>query len=151
MTSAYFSIFLINLFLERGKRREKERGRNINVREKHPTIASRMPPTGDQTHNLGTCPDRELNPGHFAVWDDAQPTEAHQSGQVQLTFCQVTCWRECKKVSRSRTDDVVAQPSDKTRYFPANIRNKAIMSSLTSPTQNCPGSLRKVAEKPPSL
>ena len=28
-------------------------------------------PTGDQTHNLGMCPDWELNPGHFGLWDDA--------------------------------------------------------------------------------
>ena len=31
-------------------------------------------PTGDQTHNLGMCPNQGLNPQHFSAWDDA-PTK----------------------------------------------------------------------------
>ena len=38
-------------------------------------------PTGDQTRNLGTCPDQELNPQPFGAWDDA-PTK--YPGQVNI-------------------------------------------------------------------
>ena len=34
----------ISLFLDRGKRREKEKERNIDVREKHQLVASHMNP-----------------------------------------------------------------------------------------------------------
>ena len=53
-------IFYLFLFLERGER-EKERKRNIYGGEKHPSVASRMPPAGNLTHNPGMCPDWELN------------------------------------------------------------------------------------------
>ena len=36
--------------------------------------------TGDCSHNPGMYPDQESNLGHFALWDNAQPTESHQSG-----------------------------------------------------------------------
>ena len=51
----------IYLFLERREGREKERERNIDVREKHPLVASHMPPTADLARNPGSCPDRESN------------------------------------------------------------------------------------------
>ena len=44
-----------SLILGRGERRDKERERNIDVREKHESVASHMCP--DQV--LGMCPDRE--------------------------------------------------------------------------------------------
>ena len=44
----------------RGRGREGERERNINVREIS-MVASSSCPSGDQTHNLGTCPDWESN------------------------------------------------------------------------------------------
>ena len=49
------------LFLDRGRRRKKEREKNINVQEKHRLVASHTPPTGDLDHNPGMCPDWELN------------------------------------------------------------------------------------------
>ena len=49
--------------------------------EKHPLVASCMPPTGGLVHNPGLCPDQESNWQPFSLWDDAQPTEPHQSGQ----------------------------------------------------------------------
>ena len=43
------------MFIERGKEEEREG-------EKHQcVVASRVPPTGDLAHNLGICPDWELN------------------------------------------------------------------------------------------
>ena len=40
-------------FRERGREKESgERERNIDVREKHPSAASRMHPNRDQAHNL---------------------------------------------------------------------------------------------------
>ena len=72
----------IYLPLERGKGREKERDRNIDVGEKHPSVASRMPPPGDLAHNLGMCPDWELNQQPFGLQASAQSTEPHQPGLI---------------------------------------------------------------------
>ena len=46
-----FINFFMYLFLERGEGKEKNRERNINVREKHQSVA----PTGDRTCNPGMC------------------------------------------------------------------------------------------------
>ena len=54
-------------FRERG--RERERGRNINVREKHPLVPSHKHP--DLGLNLGMCLDPELNLQNVGIWDDA--------------------------------------------------------------------------------
>ena len=80
----YGSLFFIKrfyLYLERGEGREKERERNISVREKHLLVASHMHPlTADWTCNPDTCPDLVVNQWRFTVWNDAQPTESHHSG-----------------------------------------------------------------------
>ena len=52
---------IIYLFLERGEKREKEREKNINVREIHRLVASHMPPTGGLAGNPGMCPDWDSN------------------------------------------------------------------------------------------
>ena len=44
-------------------------------RETSILVASRICPTEAGTSNLGMCPDWELNPQPFAVWDDA-PTNS---------------------------------------------------------------------------
>ena len=51
---------------KRGEGREKERERNIISREKCRLLASRLRPqqTGDQTCNLGMCPDQEFEESH---------------------------------------------------------------------------------------
>ena len=67
------------LILERGERREKER--NLNVREKHQSVALRV-----QTRKLGMYPFQESNQRPFTLPDDAQPTETHQSG-LNLNSC----------------------------------------------------------------
>ena len=39
-------------------------------------------PTGDTTHNPAVCLNQVSNLQIFALWDDTQPTEPHQSGPV---------------------------------------------------------------------
>ena len=46
-----FKLF-IHLFLDRGERREKERERNISVREKHQPVASCMRPDWESNGRL---------------------------------------------------------------------------------------------------
>ena len=52
----------------------RERGRKVKEREKERNL-DQLPPqrtlTGDQTCNLGVCPDWESNPKPFGVQDDA--------------------------------------------------------------------------------
>ena len=40
---------------------------------------------GDQTHNIGMCPDQESNQRPFSLWDDTQPT-VHTSQGSSSTF-----------------------------------------------------------------
>ena len=61
-------------FLEREEGREKERERNVD--QLPLTCASNE----EQTHNFGTCPDRELSWQPFALQDDTQLAELHQPG-----------------------------------------------------------------------
>ena len=77
-----FIFFFKNLcyFLEMGEGREKERERNMDVWEKHWSVASHMPPTGDLSQNPGMCPDWELNQWPFGLQVSAQSTEPHQPG-----------------------------------------------------------------------
>ena len=66
----------IYLFLERGKRRKKERERNINV---FLPLAC-PPPTGDLDYNPGMCLHWELNQQPFASQLGAWSTEPPQPG-----------------------------------------------------------------------
>ena len=56
------------MFVDFSQRGERGRKRNINW----------LPPvcalTGDGARNLSMCPDRELNPQPFGVWEDAPTT-----------------------------------------------------------------------------
>ena len=79
----YFILFfsphprICSLILERegGERREsnreKERGRNIDVRKKHHWLPPVLTQTGDGTYDLGICPNQESNPQLFGVRDNA--------------------------------------------------------------------------------
>ena len=80
----YFKDF-IYLFLEGGDRREKERKRNINVRQKHQSVASCMLPTGDLVPKSRTRPDQESKMATFQ-FADAQTTEPRQSGLILIYF-----------------------------------------------------------------
>ena len=79
--SHWYIINLGNLFIFRKRGREGERGREILMWKKN---IDRLPlaftPARHQTLNPGMCPDWESNWWPFALWDDAQPTEPHQSG-----------------------------------------------------------------------
>ena len=61
--------------------RERKGERETTVQERN---IGRSPPiyaqTGDQTHNLGMCPDRELNLQPSGYWMTLQPTEPSRQG-----------------------------------------------------------------------
>ena len=69
----FFLKILFIYFLKREKGREKERVRNVNVLEKHWSVASCTPPTRDMACNPDICPDVELNQWSSGLQDDAQP------------------------------------------------------------------------------
>ena len=73
------SILRFYLFIERGKGREEERERNINVW----LLLSRAP-TEDLARNPGLCPDWESNLRPLALWNNARPTEPHRSGGISV-------------------------------------------------------------------
>ena len=91
LTCWYIYIYIkdfIYLFLER--REGRERGRRTSQ------IASCMSPTGDLVHNLGMCPDWELNQWTFGLQNDAQSTELYQSGLVYVFLNFFQCGRYIK-------------------------------------------------------
>ena len=71
------NFFFFN-FVYRGKGRKKERERNIN---RVPLICA---PTGDRTHSLGMCPNRESSWWPLALQDDAQRLSYTSQG---CNFC----------------------------------------------------------------
>ena len=85
-------------FLEGKGGRKKEGERNIDVWEKHWSVASRMPPNGDLVCNPGMFPDWESTQKPFGLQASTQSTEPHQPGQYFLSlkvwffsiFCQST-------------------------------------------------------------
>ncbi|KAF6099831.1 hypothetical protein HJG60_011562 [Phyllostomus discolor] len=88
----FFCVFCsMYLFLERREGREKQRERNISMREI--SITSCTPPTGDLARNPGMCPDWKLNRQPFASQAGTQSTEPHQPGQdIGVLFCFVLFW-----------------------------------------------------------
>ena len=82
----------IYFFIEREEGRKKERERNIHVREKHQSVTSRMPQTGDLAHDLSMSFDRKSNQSPFCLQPGTQSVEPHQPGcspflGVFLLFC----------------------------------------------------------------
>ena len=80
----FFSLRFYLLSLERGLGREKDKERNIDVREMHWSVASCMHPDLEPNRKPGMCPDREIKP--FALGDTAPP-ELHWSESGQIS-----CW-----------------------------------------------------------
>ena len=64
-------------FRERGKERE---GQKHRCKREISMLLLIYVLSGDYTHNPDMCPDWELNQGPFALQDNAQPNEPHQSG-----------------------------------------------------------------------
>ena len=58
---------------------ERERERNLNQ------LSIVGAPMGNQTHNLGMCPDQDLNLRPFGVWDDG-PTKLATARVEILTY-----------------------------------------------------------------
>ena len=57
-------------FRKREREEERERG-NVNVREKEALVGCLLHmPQPRLIWNLGKCPDQELNPQPFSLWDD---------------------------------------------------------------------------------
>ena len=81
---AFFFFFFFNLDRERGKEREKnwcEREAFIGCLLYAPRLGIVHALTGNQTCNLGICPDQESNLQPFSFMRTFQPTESHQPGQ----------------------------------------------------------------------
>ena len=64
----------------------RERGRDINVIEKHWLVASQMHLDQGSNCNPSTCPDWESNLQHFCYRTTLQPTETHQPGHELFSF-----------------------------------------------------------------
>ena len=71
----FFFFLRCFLFLERGERRE----RNIEALEKHRSVTSLVPPSGDLAYSPGMCPDWELNQQPLDPQAGAQSTEPDTS------------------------------------------------------------------------
>ena len=74
-------IDFIYLFVERGGGREKEREKNMYVREKLLFIAPRTPPTENLACNPSLCPDQEWT-GDLSVHRLVLNPESHQPGPI---------------------------------------------------------------------
>ena len=51
--------------------------------EKHQTVASHTPPSGDLAHNPGVCPDWETEPGTFPPFWFAGQRPTHSATPVK--------------------------------------------------------------------
>ena len=78
--SAFLKRFLLYLSLEKREEREKERKRNIDVREKHRLVAPCIHPDRGWNPRPRCVPDWELDWQPITLQDDTQPTEPHQPG-----------------------------------------------------------------------
>ena len=74
------------MLLEREEQGEEGRKRHINMREKHYWLSPVHIPTGGQTHNLGMCPDQELNPRTLGYGTTLQPPEPYWPGSEIIHF-----------------------------------------------------------------
>ena len=85
--SSFSSFFSFSLFLSfrfyflfrvKEEGRKKGRERNINVREKNQSVASRTCPNQGRNRNPSMCPDQESNWRPLALWNDAQLSHTSQ-------------------------------------------------------------------------
>ena len=114
---SFYFIFLKRFYLclEKGKRREKEKERNIDVR--HIDWLPLARPQPDLACNPGICPDQEPNQQSFNPQAGAESTKPHQSGpnfllevtyelnpepNERLWMGQEVLWAECGAVSAAQ-------------------------------------------------
>ena len=71
--------FTYLIFRERGKEGDRERETSISYLD--------ALQTGTKSATTGMRPHWESNQQPFTLWDNAQPTEPHQSGQNNTLFC----------------------------------------------------------------
>ena len=74
-------------FREKRREGERDRERNISVREKCRLVASYSAPM-DQTRHQGTCPDWELNLQPLSVRDNAPTTWATLARAQTILLCE---------------------------------------------------------------
>ena len=74
----------IYLHLETGEGKEKRKERNINVQEKHRSVASHTSPVGDLACDPGMCPNWKSNWRPFGSQASAQSTEPYQPGLLLI-------------------------------------------------------------------
>ena len=80
--------------------REKEKERNISVREIHQSVASCPPSAGDLARNPDMCPDQELNKRPLGSQASAQSTEPHQPGWNALST-DMFCWEHFGNICKA--------------------------------------------------
>lgn len=78
----------------KGKQRQKAKRKREREREKYLLVVSCMYPTGDQTSHLGMCPDGELSPQSFGVWDDASTNQATRPELNILLIYFLFIWKQ---------------------------------------------------------
>ena len=69
------------------RERERERERNIDVREKHWSVASHMCSNWEQTHSLCMCPGQEMNPCPFCILEKCSNQLSHLA-RAKITYFQ---------------------------------------------------------------
>ena len=81
-----FHDFLTTVYFKRERKVWKKVRETSMCKTNSDLLPLTRAPTRDETHNPGMCPDLESNQQPFALWDDARPTEPHQSGLLFMTF-----------------------------------------------------------------
>ena len=108
----FFLFFSLFIFRERGKEGERKGEKHWCVREM--SIGCFLDaPAGHLARNPGMCPDWASNQWPFALWDDAQPTEPHQSGQERIAFIRIlsVLTLTCLPFSKATCSSVKGQKS----------------------------------------
>ena len=121
---------IFSFLLERGEGREEgrekhrcRRGASFGCLPYAPRLEVARTCTGDQTHNVGMCPEWELNPQHCSYRMTLQPTEPHWP-RLSLAFIRIyeTCSLGEKKCSH-------ISPSFRWTKVPVVIRPTVISAS----------------------
>ena len=84
----------------------------MDVTEKHQLVASCTSPAKDLACNPGMCPDWEENQQPFGLWNNAQPTESHQSGLYTYVLSSIIHnFQKVETIQMSLTDKWINKSS----------------------------------------